>query len=220
MKPVPTEADLRQQRFDFCPWLFERESTAEEKAAQAEYQLLLHRVYGVTVGPKCYLSPAAAIIGFPPSETFSMGAEGFVAGGCYITGEVSLGKSCTVNPYATIRGRFRGGDGVRIGAYACIVGFNHGFARIDVPIHEQPHTSKGIVLGDDIWVGAQVTIVDGITVGSHTILAAGAVVTKNVPDYAIVGGNPARILRMRNQTEAARPGVPPEIGSLTTKSSV
>lgn len=211
MKSIPTEADLRQQRFDFCPWLFYGQATEAEKAAQCEYQALLKRVYGTTVGANIYLSPAAAIIGFPPDEAFTMGSNGFVAGGSYITGEVTLGSCCTVNPYATIRGKFRGGDGLRIGAYACIVGFNHGFTRIDVPIHEQPHTSKGIILGDDIWVGAHVTIVDGITVGSHTILAAGAVVTKNVPDYAIVGGNPARILRMRIQAEVAKPGVPPEV---------
>jgi len=213
MNSLPTEADLRRQRFDFCPWLFYGQATDAEKAFQAEYQALLKRTYGVRVGAKVYLSPAAAIIGFPPGEIFTMGAEGFVAGGCYVTGEVSLGSHCTLNPYATIRGRFRGGDGVRIGAYACIVGFNHGFARIDVPIHEQPHNSKGIVLGDDIWVGAQVTILDGVTVGSHSILAAGAVVTRNVPDYAIVGGNPAKVIRLRNQAEVARPGVPPEAGS-------
>lgn len=210
---MPTEADLRQQRFDFCPWFFYGQATDEEKAAQAEYQVLLKRLYGVTVGPNIYLSPAAAIIGFPPGEIFTMGSDGFVAGGCYVTGDVSLGNKCTLNPYATVRGRVRGGDGVRIGAYACMVGFNHGFARIDVPIHEQPHTSKGIVLGDDIWVGSQVTVIDGVTVGSHTILAAGAVVTKNVPDYAIVGGNPAKVLRLRNEAEVALPGVPPEVVS-------
>ncbi len=59
------------------------------------------------------------------------------------------------------------------------------------------------MLGDDIWVGAQVTIVDGVTVGSHVVLAGGAVVTRPVPDYAVVGGNPARIIRMRNQIHAA-----------------
>ncbi len=214
MIPIPTEADLRRQRFDFCPWLFDGQSTTEEKAAQKEYQALLGRVYGTTAGADTYLSPAAAIIGFPPKETFQIGANGFVAGGAYITGEVKLGSHCTVNPYATIRGRFRAGDGVRIGTYACIVGFNHGHARIDIPIHEQPHTSKGIVFGDDIWAGAHVTVVDGVTVGSHTILAAGAVVTRDVPDYAIVGGNPAKILRMRNQAEIAQPGMPSEVGSM------
>jgi acetyltransferase-like isoleucine patch superfamily enzyme len=131
-----------------------------------------------------------------------MGRSGFVAAGAYITGSVALGDHCTVNPYATIRGKVRGGHGVRIGSYACIVGFNHGFDRIDIPIHKQPHTCKGIVLGDDIWVGAHVTIVDGTRIGSHSILAGGAVVTRDVPDYAVVGGNPSRIIRMRNESPA------------------
>ncbi len=204
MNSLPTEADLRRQRFDFCPWFFAGEATEQEKADHAAYQALLHRTYGVSAGPGSYLSPQAAIIGFP-GETFRLGQNGFVAAGAYITGDVTLGNHCTVNPYATIRGKFRGGDGVRIGAYACIVGFNHGFARTDIPIHEQPHTSKGIVIGDDVWVGANVTIVDGVTVGSHTVLAGGAVVTKDVPDFAIVGGNPAKILRMRHPAEGSAP---------------
>jgi acetyltransferase-like isoleucine patch superfamily enzyme len=199
MNAVPTEAELRRQRFDFNPWFFPGESTAGEKDAQAQYQALLHRLYGVNVGPNCFLSPAASITG-SPGDALQMGRDGFVAAGAYVTGSVVLGDNCTINPYATIRAKFRCGHGVRIGAYACIVGFNHGFDRIDIPIYEQPHTSKGIVLGDDIWVGAQVTIVDGVTVGSHAILAGGAVVTRDVPDYAIVGGNPAKIIRMRNRT--------------------
>jgi acetyltransferase-like isoleucine patch superfamily enzyme len=204
---LPTEADLRRQRFDFCPWFFPGEATAPEIADQLAYQALLQKTYGVTTGPGSFLSPQAAIIG-SPGEAFHLGKDGFVAGGAYITGDVTLGDQCTVNPYATLRGKFRGGHGVRIGAYACIVGFNHGFARIDIPIHEQPHNAKGIVLGDDVWVGANVTIVDGVTVGSHTILAAGAVVTKDIPDYAIVGGNPAKILRMRNAAKPARDQLP------------
>ena len=59
--------------------------------------------------------------------------------------------------------------------------------------------SKPVRIGDDVWIGMRVTILPGVTVGSHCIIGAGAVVTKDVPDYAIVGGNPARILRTRNK---------------------
>jgi hypothetical protein len=92
---------------------------------------------------------------------------------------------------------------VRIGAYSCLVGFNHGFSDLTRPVWQQGCTSEGIVLGDDVWIGAHVTILDGVRVGNHTILAAGAVVTKDVPDYAIVGGNPARVLRMRVEQPVA-----------------
>ncbi len=193
---MPTEADLRRQRFDFCPWFFPHEATEAERAEQLEYQALLGRVYGTQVGEGSFISTAAAISG-PSDLVFTIGRKGFVAGGSYITDSVTLGDNCSVNPYVTLRGKLTAGDGVRIGAYTCMVGFNHGFDRIDIPIYEQPHVSKGIILGDDVWVGAHVTVLDGVRVGSHTILAAGAIVTKDVPDYAIVGGNPARVLRMR-----------------------
>ena len=194
---VLSEARLRRQRFDFCPWFFTAEATEEEKAEQGAYQSLLARSRGITTGKNCFLSPLAAIIG-SPGDHLKLGEESYVAAGAYITGDVSLGSRCTVNPYVTLRGRFRCGDEVRIGAQSCILGFNHGFDRTDIPVSQQTHTSKGIVFGDDVWVGSQVTVIDGVTVGNHAILAAGAVVTKDVPNYAIVAGNPAKIMRIRN----------------------
>jgi acetyltransferase-like isoleucine patch superfamily enzyme len=193
-----TEA-YRQQRFEFNPWHFRAEATEAEKAAQAAHQQALAAMAATEVGDACYLAPSASITG-KPGSSLKLGDHCFVAANSYVTDDVRLGHHCTLNPFVTLRGKIRGGDGIRIGAYTCMVGFNHGFADVDVPIFRQPHTSKGIVLGDDIWVGAHVTVLDGVKVGSHSILAAGAVVTKDVPDYAIVGGNPARVIRMRKAT--------------------
>ena len=71
----------------------------------------------------------------------------------------------------------------------------------DKPIRLQGATRKGIEIGNDCWIGSKVTILDGVKIGNHAIVAAGAVVNKNVPDYAIVGGVPAKILKMRNSEE-------------------
>lgn len=188
---------FRQQRFDYCPWEFSQATPAEKKSQQ-KYQKLLRAQSGALVGKDCYISPQAAIIG-NEKKHFELGDHSFVAAQAYVTDDVTLGEYCTVNPFATLRGKIKGGDGVRIGAYACIVGQNHGFSRIDRPIYRQYVTARGIVLGDDVWIGTQVVIVDGVKVGSHTILAGGAVVTKDVPDYAIVGGNPAKIIRYRGR---------------------
>jgi acetyltransferase-like isoleucine patch superfamily enzyme len=198
-----SESDLRRQRFDFRPYFFQDEATAEEKAEQKAYQSLLNRVYGVTVGKKCFLSPAATITS-SPHGALKTGANCYVAAGAHIIDDVTFGDDCTVNNYVTLNGKIRFGNGIRIGAYTCMMGFNHGFASIDVPIFKQPHTSKGIAFGDDVWIGSHVTVLDGVTVGSHVILAGGAVVTKDVPDYAIVGGNPAKVIRMRNQADAIK----------------
>ena len=54
-------------------------------------------------------------------------------------------------------------------------------------------------IGDDVWIGARVIILPGVTIGSHCIIGAGAVVTRDVPDYAIVGGVPAKVIRYRNE---------------------
>jgi acetyltransferase-like isoleucine patch superfamily enzyme len=191
-----TAASLRRQRHDYCPWTF-RGATEAEKKRQLAHQRALARETGAKIGRRCFLSPAAAISG-----DFSIGDDSFVAAQAYITGRVELGRNCSVNPFATLREKIRGGDGIRIGAYACLIGANHGFADVEKPIYRQPHTSKGIVLGDDIWIGSHVTVVDGVKIGSHSILAAGAVVTKDVPEYAIVGGNPARVIRLRKQPKA------------------
>ncbi|CAM2895664.1 acyltransferase [Rariglobus hedericola] len=190
-----------QQRFDHVPWMFAHEATAQEKAGQLRHQRELRKAAAVEVGADCYLAPSASINGHA-GAFFKMGTKGFVAAHAYITDHVHLGDNCSINPFATVRGKVTGGDGIRIGAYACLMGFNHGFADTTRPIYQQPHNSKGIVLGDDIWIGAHVSVLDGVKVGNHTILAAGAVVTKDVPDYAIVGGNPARVIRMRKRANS------------------
>jgi acetyltransferase-like isoleucine patch superfamily enzyme len=110
---------------------------------------------------------------------------------------VTIGADSSVNSYVSIAGHVVIGNNVMIASSASIVGFNHGFERHDVPMHSQPLTIKGITIDDDVWVGTQAVILDGVHVGAHSIIAAGAVVTKDVPDYAIVGGNPARVLRYR-----------------------
>jgi maltose O-acetyltransferase len=78
---------------------------------------------------------------------------------------------------------------------------NHAYADLDRPINEQGFLSYETVIGDNVWIGANVIILPGRKIGSHSILGAGAVITKDVPDYAVVGGNPAKIIKFRNENE-------------------
>lgn len=98
------------------------------------------------------------------------------------------------NRIVTIRGALLMGEGVLFQGYG-----GHSFENPDIPIgagEKLPDTPLEIC--DDVWIGARAIIVPGCKrIGSHSIIGAGAVVTKDVPDYAIVGGNPAKIIRMR-----------------------
>ncbi|GAA0293921.1 acyltransferase [Kineococcus aurantiacus] len=174
--------------FDVEPWRFRREATEDERAAQAAHV----RGHGWTLGEDCFVSPLAAV----ETEDLTLGDRSYVAAHAYVSGSVRLGADCTVNVNSVVRGDVRGGDGVRIGAHTSLLGFNHGTAP-GVEVFRQPLTSRGIVVGDDVWIGSHVVVLDGVTVGDHAVLAAGAVVTRDVPAGAVVGGNPARRLRWR-----------------------
>ena len=78
----------------------------------------------------------------------------------------------------------------------------HRFDRTDIPMREQGYTPvRPVVIGDDCWIGSRVTIMPGVTLGRGCVVGAGAVVTRDVPPYAVVAGVPARVVRYRNQSE-------------------
>lgn len=88
-------------------------------------------------------------------------------------------------------------NNVRIATGSVIMPANHNFNRRDIPFKAQGSPGHGIVLEDDIWMGANVTIRDGVRIGKGTILAAGAAITRNVAPFSIVGGVPARFIKER-----------------------
>ena len=114
-------------------------------------------------------------------------------------GSVTIGAQCSVNPYCVLYGTggLTIGRFVRIAAHTVIVAAMHRFDRRDIPIAEQGSTARGIVIEDDVWIGAAAQILDGVRIGTGAVVAAGAVVTKDVAPFTIVGGVPARVLGAR-----------------------
>ena len=82
-------------------------------------------------------------------------------------------------------------------AYTYLVGGGHEFDRADVPVLEQGRTSRGITLGDDVWLGTGAKVLDGVRIGTNVVVGAGAVVTDDLPDGVIAVGVPARVARRR-----------------------
>ncbi|GAB4083896.1 hypothetical protein GCM10028784_05260 [Myceligenerans cantabricum] len=186
---LPYDAD----HFDYSPWTFWSDASETERDRQLRLQERLRTERGYVVGRDCFVSAKAAI----QNESLRLGEDSYVAAGAYLSGDVTVGDHCSINPYAVVRGDIRIGDWVRIGAHTSIIAFNHVIDDPDVPFAQQGLTARGVTIGDDVWVGSHVVVLDGVDVGSRSVLAAGAVVTKDVPAGAIVGGNPARVLKWR-----------------------
>jgi len=95
------------------------------------------------------------------------------------------------------------GSSVKVGrhglfaAYAYLVGGGHEWERLDVPVLEQGRSSKGITLGDDVWLGTGAKVLDGVSVGSRVVVGANAVVNQDLPDGVVAAGIPAKVLRSR-----------------------
>lgn len=105
-----------------------------------------------------------------------------------------IGKNSIVGAYTQI------GDNVMMGEACFIYARNHKTDRLDVPMCIQGFEEyRPVVISDDVWIGARVTILPGAKIGKGVIIGAGAVVTGEIPDYAVVGGVPARIIKYRNQ---------------------
>lgn len=105
-----------------------------------------------------------------------------------------IGINCVCGGLASV------GENVMMGPECVMLPHFHAFDRLDIPMCEQGfQPAKPIRIGNDVWIGTRVIIMPGITIGDHSIIGAGAVVTKDVPEYAIVGGCPAKIIRMRNE---------------------
>jgi len=116
-------------------------------------------------------------------------------------GFVKIGRNCSINSFCALfgHGGLEIGDYVRIAYHTIIVPFNHGFERTDIPIYLQPGSAKGIKIEDDVWIGANVVITDGVTIHKGAVIGAGAVVTKDIPPYSIAVGVPARVIRKRGE---------------------
>lgn len=195
MGDAPEHASDAPRRVDFLPWEYDPAS-AEGVAQVARHRELIER--GASIGDGVMIASTAAVF----CDSLSIGDRSYVAALAYLTGDLIIGADCSVNPFAVVRGEIRMGDGVRIGAHTSILGFNHRMS-IDSPVFTQGTWSKGITIGDDVWIGSGVTILDGITIGDHVVIGAGAVVTKDVPAWAVVAGNPARFIRDRREDTSA-----------------
>jgi len=136
-----------------------------------------HTVFNnVTFKGKAIIEPFCRLNGV---TNIIIGDDFYMNVGCHLLGEISIGSH------------------VMIGSQVVIWGRDHGIMNNNTPMKQQPHKSSPIIIEDDVWIGAHVTILKGVKLGKGSVIGAGSVVTKDVPEYAIFAGNPAKLIKYR-----------------------
>lgn len=174
----------------------------------------IHSASGIYLGSECiiydYATVSASYLGAgehlngSPCGSISIGERCTVMPGAIIAscgGDIKIDDDVSINPGVVIYGH----GGVTIGRKtgiainSAIVASMHNYSDPDVPYKDQGWTQKGIIIGNDVWIGAGSKILDGVTIGDGAIIAAGSVVHSDVPPYGMVAGVPARLFSSRRK---------------------
>jgi acetyltransferase-like isoleucine patch superfamily enzyme len=134
----------------------------------------------------------------PPYRRFSLGRRSVVESFSCINnavGDVIIGDYTRIGIHNTIIGPVTIGSHVNLAQGITVTALNHNFEDTDKRIDEQGISTKAVTIEDDVWVGANAVILPGVTIGRHSVVAAGAVVTKDVPENTVVGDVPAKIIK-------------------------
>jgi acetyltransferase-like isoleucine patch superfamily enzyme len=156
----------------------------------------------VMVGEGCFLD-AHSLTGH-----ITLGDDVWLSRGCYVLAHRDSQVVIEDRAYIGHRCLLYGTAGLRVGQDVLmandvqLICGNHTFARRDVPIRAQPPEGHPIVIEDDVWLGASTIVLGGVTVGTGSVVGAGAVVTRSLPPYSIARGVPAKIVGVRGEDPA------------------
>ncbi|TAF56948.1 MAG: acyltransferase [Sphingobacteriia bacterium] len=136
-----------------------------------------------------------------PFNAFSLGASSVIEDFTTINngvGPVLIGENSLIGMGNVLIGPISVGNNVIFAQNIVASALNHGYENPDLPIHLQAVKTAPIVIEDDCWIAANAVITAGVTIGKHSVVGAGAVVTKSIPPYSVAVGNPAKIIKQYN----------------------
>ena len=134
----------------------------------------------------------------PPYRRFWLGRHSVIESFCCINnavGDVIIGVHTRIGLHNTIIGPVEIGSHVNLAQGITVTALNHNFSDTNKRIDEQGVSTNPVTIEDDVWVGANAVILPGVTIGEHCVVAAGAVVTKDVPPHSLVAGVPAKVIK-------------------------
>jgi acetyltransferase-like isoleucine patch superfamily enzyme len=162
----------------------------------------------LSMGPQCFIDDYVTIYAHPGARgqvcleenvhiyRWSIVELGAGRGSLHVGSNTYIQAGCILNAFV---GSIILGANCMIAQHCAFAPYQHGFADARYPMREQPLTSQGdILIEDDVWLGLNVCVMEGVAIGQGAIVGAGAVVTKDIPPYAIAAGVPARVIRFRD----------------------
>jgi len=134
----------------------------------------------------------------PPYRKFSIGDYSVIESFACINnavGDVLIGDHTRIGLHNTIIGPVKIGNHVNLAQGITVTALNHNFDDAEKRIDEQGVSTNPVTIEDDVWIGANAVILPGVTIGNHCVVAAGAVVTKDVPPHSLMAGVPAKVIK-------------------------
>lgn len=136
-----------------------------------------------------------------PWHKFELGKGSIIENQCIINngaGDVIIGENTLIGIGSIVTGPVTIGNNILFGQRVFISGFNHGYEDVNMIIKEQPLDKWESSVGDDTFLGTNVTVIAGVHIGKRCQVGAGSVVTRDIPDYCVAVGNPARVIKRYN----------------------
>jgi acetyltransferase-like isoleucine patch superfamily enzyme len=163
-------------------------------SADITYPFRLRLGRGVRIG-RCKIYCAGNI---------TLGDQAYIHDGVLLDaagGHIALGHRVAINPYCALSGAggLTIGNDTGVATLTVIIASNHGIDNLEMPMMQQPLKCVGITIKENVWIGANCVILDGVTIGPGAVVAAGAVVSRNVEEEDIVAGVPARVIKNRRK---------------------
>jgi galactoside O-acetyltransferase len=160
-----------------------------------------YRFIGIKVGRNVRISVGSIIDVWNRKTPFSIGDNIFIGRNCYITGGVFVGNGTTINTNVNIVASppsiINIGENCLLAHNVVIRSDDHIFDDVNSNIRSQGRRGGDIIVGQDCWLGANVVLLKGVCLGAHSVVGAGAVVTKSFPPYSVIVGNPAKLMKSR-----------------------
>jgi acetyltransferase-like isoleucine patch superfamily enzyme len=136
-----------------------------------------------------------------PFNEFNLGSRSIIEDFATVNngvGNVNIGDDTIIGLGNVIIGPITIGNSVMFAQNIVASGLNHGYEDVDMPPSQQKVNCKLITIADEVWIGANSVITAGVTIGKHSVIGAGSIVTKDIPEFCVAVGNPARIIKKYN----------------------